>query len=408
MKQKKIKSGSVLILVVVIMLVAMALGTGMLTLGTQSRIASIRESEDISARSAADAGLDLALRQINNAVAVKTWQPTLQPRFDDVSLEGSDSVFSVHSTYNAGTGYRIQSTGTCNSRQRTVTSALRLRGVFENAVLCRDTLSLKSGTVIDCIDSRISYDPADTDEIVVIGTNSIEDDMVILNNGVTIDGDIVVGVGGDVNKVIKDQGATTGDRYSMPEDVEFPPVSPPKLWGPDSVISVNNGEKTIGVGGDFPASGRFSGINMKQGTRLKVVGPCVLYITGNVSMGQDSEIVLDNASHSSLKIYVDGNWVSGNNSGINNGTMLPDKFTLYGTGGSGQQIDLKAKSDFYGAIYAPDADVSVFSGGDLYGSFAAKNFELKNPANFYYDVALREVNVNDDGAHFVVSRWNED
>lgn len=407
MKKTKQKSGSVLILVVVIALVTMALGAGMLTLGTQSRMTAIRATDDISARAAADAGLDLAVRQINNAVASKTWLPLLRPHFEDVELEGSNSTFSVRTTWDPGNGYRLQSTGTCSSRQRTVETALRLKGPFESAVLCRDTLSLKSGTIVQCIDSRISMNPDDTDEDVVIGTNSTSNDMVILNNGVVVDGDIVVGVGGNVNTVIKDLGATTGDRYAMPEDVDFPPINPPKLLGPDWPITVNNGERTIGFGGQYPAIGRFSGMNLKQGTRLKVVGPCILYITGNVSMGQDSEIILDKASNSSLKIYLDGNWSSDNNSGINNSTLSAEKFTLYGTGGANQQINLKAKSDFYGAIYAPDADVTVFSGGDLYGSFAAENFELKNPANFYYDIALREVHVYDEGAHFVVSRWSE-
>lgn len=407
MKKKMQKSGSVLVLVVVIMLVAMALGTGMLTLGTQSRIAAIRASDDVSARTAADAGLDATIRQINNTVAAKTWMPLVRPQFEDALLEGSDSTFTVATTYDAAEGYRVRSTGICSSRQRTVTATLRLKGVFESAVLCRDTLTLKSGTVIRCVDSAISMNPKDTSEKVVIGTNSTADDMVVLNNGVIVDGDIVVGVGGDVKTVVKDLGATTGDRYAMSAEPDFPPVNPPKLFGPDLLINVKTGEKTIGVGGDYPASGRFSDISLKQGTRLRVVGPCVLYITGNVSMGQDSEIYLDPTGNSSLKIYVDGQWVSGNNSGINNATNLPENFLLFGTGAAGQQIDLKAKSNFYGAIYAPDANVTVFSGGDLYGSFSAANFELKNPANFYYDVALRQVNITDDGAHFVISRWTE-
>lgn len=406
MKIRMRKPGSVLILVIVIVLITMALGTGMLTLGTQSRVTAARQAQDISARSAADAGLELAVRQINNAVERHTWTPMLRPHYDDVAIEDSESSFSVVTTYNAADGYRIRSTGACRDRSRTVETALRLKGLFEEAILCRDTLSLKSGTRVQCIDSRISMNPLDTDETVVIGTNSTTDDSVILNNNVIVKGDIVVGVGGNVDTVIKDQGAQTGDRYALPKEVDFPEVDAPRLWGPDSQIEVKAGEKSIGLGGNYPPIGRFSGLNLKQGTRLRVIGPCVLYITGTVNMGQASEIYIDPA-HGSLKIYLDGNWVSDNNSGINNATCLPEKFELYGTGADGQQIDLKAKSDFYGAIHAPNADVTVFSGGDLYGAFSAQNFELKNPANFFYDVALRRVSVHDEGSQFVVSRWNE-
>ena len=94
-------------------------------------------------------------------------------------------------------------------------------------------------------------------------------------------------------------------------------------------------------------------------------------------------------------------------SSINNETNRPSNFKLYGTGPLGQDIDLKAKSDLHGVIYAPDADLTVFSGGDIYGSFVTNNFELKNPANFLYDVSLRTVSVYDEGARFVISRWSE-
>ena len=73
----------------------------------------------------------------------------------------------------------------------------------------------------------------------------------------------------------------------------------------------------------------------------------------------------------------------------------------------GQAINIKAKSEFYGVIYAPDADLTMFSGGDIYGSFVTNNFELKNPASFLYDVSLKTITVFDEGARFVINRWNE-
>lgn len=125
-------------------------------------------------------------------------------------------------------------------------------------------------------------------------------------------------------------------------------------------------------------------------------------------MGQNSEILLDPAYNASLTVYLDGNWISDNNSGINNAIQIPSRFKLYGTGPIGQKIDLKAKTDAFGVIYAPNADLTVYSGGNIYGSFVANNFELKSPANFYYDAALKTVSVTDEGARFVISRWNEE
>ncbi|MHC4385532.1 MAG: DUF7305 domain-containing protein, partial [Planctomycetota bacterium] len=329
------------------------------------------------------------------------------PYVSNAALPFSDSIYSVKTAYDATGGYRIVSVGSDRNRTRTINATLRLKGLFENAIQCRDSITLKSGTVVDTIDSTISMDPADCDEKAVIGTSSIEDDRIILNNGVVVDGDVVVGVGGDTSTVIKDLGATIDRSYSLSSAVEFPTVSPPSLFGPDTEIAIKNGEKTIGPGGDYPATGRFSEIGMKNGTTLRVIGDCTLYVTGDIGMGQNSEIILDASKNAKLTIYLDGDWASDNDSGINNETSIPSTFKLYGTGPLGQAIDIKAKGEFYGVIYAPDADLTVFSGGDIYGSFVTNNFELKNPAEFLYDASLKTISVYDEGVRFVINRWNE-
>jgi len=108
----------------------------------------------------------------------------------------------------------------------------------------------------------------------------------------------------------------------------------------------------------------------------------------------------------SLVLYLDGDLYSGNNAGINNKNS-PLKFKLYGTGEVGQEIDLKAKGDFSGAVYAPNAEIVINAGGDIYGSFVALSFELKSGGNFHYDEALRNVTVDDEGLRFVVEHWSE-
>ena len=405
----KSKSGSVLVLVLLVILVSFIIGTGLLALGTQTRVASINQVQDMMARSAADAGLERAIQEINNAVTAKTWSESVTPYVSDADLPYSESVYSVKTQYDAADGYSITSVGTDRNRSYTVNATLRLKGLFENAIQCRDNIILKAGTVIDTIDSSISMNPADCDEKAIIGTNSVEADSVILNYGVVVDGDVVVGVGGDTSTVIKDLGATLDRSYSLSSAVEFQTISPPSLFGPDSAISITTigAEKTIGPGGDYPASGRFSGISIRRGTTLRVIGDCTLYLTGNVRMGQDSTILLDASKDAKLTIYLDGNWISDNGADINNQNDTPSAFNLYGTSSTEQSIDIKAKGEFYGVIYAPDADLTMYSGGNIYGSFVTENFELKNPANFYYDASLKTVSVYEEGARFVINRWSE-
>lgn len=401
------KAGSVLVLAVFVVLISLVIGTGLLMLGTQVRVAAIDKVHVIKACSAADAGLEYAVQQINNTVLDGTWSPSVLPTVANSQLFDTDSTYSVTTQYNAADGYTVQSIGVSKNRTRTVTAALRLKGLFDMAIQCRNNVILKNGTRIEAIDSDISLNPDDTDQKAIIGTNSIEAGSIILNNNVVVDGDVVVGVGGDVKTVIKDLGAATLDRYSLTAEIDFPPVKSPDLTGPDTGIQIAKDEMTIGPGGDYPAVGRFSDVKLKNGTILRVIGKCTLYVTGNVDMGQSSEIIIDSAGNASLTIYLDGNWISDNNAGVTNTTKSTTAFQLYGTGGQGQIINLKAKGDLYGSVYAPNAVLTVDSGGNIYGAFVGDSFELKNSAGFFYDAALQDVTVNDEGVRYVISRWNE-
>ena len=406
-KQKKRKSGSILVLVLLVVLVSFIIGTGLMSLGTQSRIATINQVQDMMARSAADSGLERVVQEINNAVIEKAWSASVEPCVNNAALPYTDATYSIQTQYDPADGYSIVSVGTDRNRTRTVNAKLRLKGLFENAIQCRNGVTLKSGVVIDTIDSTISLDPADCTDKTVVGTNSIVADQVILNGGVVINGDVVVGFGGDTGTVIKDLGATYDRSYSLTTPVEFPPVSAPSLFGPDTQISAKKAEKTIGPGGDYPAMGRFSGISLGTGGTLRVIGDCTIYITGDVDMGNGTEIILDETKNAKLTVYLDGDWLADNDAGVNNVAKKPSNFKLFGTGSAGQEIDFKAKGDFYGVVYAPNADMTLFAKGDVYGSFVTNNFEAKSSSKFLYDVSLKTISVTDEGARFVVSRWCE-
>ena len=126
-------------------------------------------------------------------------------------------------------------------------------------------------------------------------------------------------------------------------------------------------------------------------------GDVVLYITGNINLGNSCEIVVKDKS--SLTIYLDGDIVSGNGSSI--GTQHPTKdamtIQLYGTGEGEQNFDIKAKNNWTGVIYAPNANIDLYAKGDAYGAIIANNFEFKSGGNLYYDEALRTVSVEDEG-----------
>ena len=407
--KRKVRSqrrGSALALVLLVVVILLVTGTGLLSLSLQSQTLAIRTSAEIQARSAADAGLTKAIFEVNEKLKVKPWDGSTLPLAADETLPNCNAVFSYTITGDIDSGYTIESIGNSGHAEKRVYAAIELQGPFEYALSTQGTIILKSDTLIDGYNS---LDPGDTDVEVKIATNSILPDSIILNNGVTVDGDVLVGVDGDADTVIKDMGGTTGDRYAMFEEIEFPAVTPPVLPDMGGDIYVKGNILNI-----TPASsGKYTAINVllagsKQeplpATLIVSCGDVVLHVTGDILVGQLCEIQVKN--NASLTLYVDGDIHCHANGGIGN-ENVPEKLKLYATGQGEQSFDLKAKSDWYGVVYAPNADVAIFAYGDVYGSIVANDFEFKYGGNFYYDEALRNVSVDTEAVRFVVKRWHE-
>ena len=401
------RCGSAIPLAMLTILLLLATGVALLSVGLNSRVYAMRTASGIVARCAADAGLTIALHEMNGKLQVKPWDDSILPQAGDANLPYSDGVCSYNVTGNVGSGYTITSNGRCGQIRKFVRATIGLQGMFDHAILTRNSLILKSGTSIDGYNSQ---DPLDTDVDLVIGTQSTSAASIVLNTGVTVDGDIVVGAGGDPSTVIKDLGATTtGLQYADTAQDPLPRITAPTdLFDKHTDISVQGGQTVVLT----PAgNGQYSQIVLKQGTtpaRLEISGgDVVLHITGDIVLGQSCEIIIKDGS--TLTLYADGNINCRESSGINPeySTQPVQTLQLYATGQSTQLFDLKAKSQWTGVVYAPNASVNLYAGGDVYGAFVADTFEFKAGGNYHYDEAIREVQVDDEGIRFVVVRWEE-
>jgi hypothetical protein len=401
---KSKKRGSAIPLAMVIVIILLAMGTGLLSMGLNSRTFSIRTTSDITARCAADAGLTMALYEMNKKLQVKPWVSGSLPKAGDTSLLNCDATYNYEVTGNPTNGFIMTAVGKADNAQRTVYATLGLQGLFEHAILTKGSLVLKSNTVIDGYNSA---DPLDKDFDVNIGTQSTEDSMVVLNSGVDVKGDVLVGLGGNPDTVIKDLGATTGDQLGGTEKDPLPTITPPALTDTGLDLTAKSSTITI-TPSDNGQYGNISLASSKDAGILEVDGgDVVLYITGDIDLGNACEIIVKD--NSSLTIYINGDITTGNGASI--GTQNPTKdamtIQLYGTGTGGQNFDIKAKNEWTGVIYAPNAHVDLYANGDAYGAIVADSFEFKNGGNYYYDEALSEVSMQDEGVSFVVERWYE-
>ncbi|UCE98916.1 MAG: hypothetical protein JSV82_06940 [Planctomycetota bacterium] len=396
------RKGSALALVMIVLIVMLAMGVGLLSLGQSSRIRAARTGSDIVARCAADAGLTKCIFEMNNKLkdGNEPWTDSNLPHAINETLANCDATFTYSVITDDDNVYNIESIGSSGMAKRKVNCSLKLEGLFEYAIFVQDNLTLQNGTTVDMRNA----DPEDP--VLKIGTNSIEEAVIFAKDGVTIDGDVVVGYGGDPEVVIDSvkEVTITGDAYAAPVEEVLPSVKVPAWLGALPSQGTLSGDTTI------TTSAKYDSINLNNGEILTINGAVSIYVTGNVTIDNSAQILIADANtnpDASLTMFLKGNLASQNKGVINNSSLDPRKLKVYGLD-TCQDIAFKTQSVFYGEIYAPYADVRVYNYVEFYGSVIAGSFLQDVYANFHYDALLRQARINDIGAHFVIKQWSED
>ena len=143
MKKQRFKNhGSALPLAIVAIVLLLVMGSTLLSMGLNSRIFSLRTATDITARCAADAGLTRALYEMNEKLKVIPWDGTSLPLGKEMTLTDCDATYSYIVTGDLAGGYNITSIGNSGNATRVVQATLGFKGLFDHAILTKDTLVL--------------------------------------------------------------------------------------------------------------------------------------------------------------------------------------------------------------------------------------------------------------------------
>jgi len=431
---KRNKRGMVLPLIISIAVVLAILGMGMIRLGFGSRLMSIKNSAGITARAAADAGVTQALYEMNKLFVPGAALPALPADVVNLPLPDATNHNAIYSYHVEGPisdpvtfedYWLITSTGTSGGETKTVYARASIMNLFEYALIVNDKIVLKSSTLIDGYDSSQGYPSPPGDYPLKIGTNSTlfpPAGGIDLGMDTIVMGDVLVGNGANPEDVIRDHGATTGNRYSLPTPFDFVQIAAPTVYdGPTPNLVGGDLEivAPLGYTLEDPYTIVASVIDISQGGRLTVVGSVALHITGDIKFGQGSEMYIgippDDPDYvhpgdpafvpSSLDIYLDGNLVGGNAGGINNLSEIPGYFKLFGTGPPYQDWEMKNNRDFFGVYYGPNADIIIKADADVYGSVSGHSYDMRNSGNMHYDVRLSDYDEYNVG--FAIYRWWE-
>jgi len=384
-------SGLVLPLVATIVVFIFLIGIAVLKVGFGGRYIAAMTSTQIAARSAADAGLTLAMHEMNKKLLVRPWDNSTLPSAADVRLPNCRAFYSYTVTDNPAGGYTIASTGKCDRETRSVYAMTSRTAFWNYAIVVDGDLSFKSKTVID------TY--PETGGAVDIRTNSVERGAVELFPNTSIPGDVAIGPGGDADEVVQVKSGSdiSGQVYAADSAINFPPVTVPGGLIASELPKV--GDVNIATGGYM-----YPSIDLVQRRKLTIVGHVVIYVRGNMGLGNGTRVVIN--KDSSLVLYLGGSFIANYGSEIINATEEARNLRMYGTPGC-TRIVLKNSADFYGAVYAPDADLVIDNNAKQIGSFIGNSCEIKNSAGFYYDTGLLDMDPTNEPSFFEVQRWWE-
>jgi hypothetical protein len=396
---RKDTRGSTLSFVAVMVLVLSLAGIALLRLGLNARMQATRTTAEMSARSAADAGLIQAIRLLNTKLDTQEEWDVESLTSPLVQLPNCRADYRFKLEGDVDEGYEIVSVGRSGNAERTVHSKLKLAGLFDYAIFVADDLTLMMGTTVD------AYNLDADDPPLQIATNTTDADALDMKTGVTIEGDVLVGPDGDPDVVIdsKLEAVITGETYTLPEEWDLPVIKIPN----DLFLAPSKG---IITGGEvITTDGKYDGINLSNGLITLIDGDISLYILGKIELDKLAQIQLPPATtnpDAKLTIYLGGNFVSKNGGIINNDAKDATKLTIFGLE-TCTSIEFLTECTFYGAIYAPYADVKLYCAVEVFGAIVADSFLQSVEADFHYDASLQDVDITDIGVSFDISRWWE-
>ena len=391
--------GSVLSFVVVMVVVLSIAGIALLRLALNARMQAQRATSEMSARAAADAGLIQSIHLLNAKLEAQEEWDIESFASSIVQLPNCYADYRFKLKGDTDTGYKLVSVGTSGNARKTVHSQLKLAGLFDYAIFVADDLELKMGTTVD------AYNMDADDSVLQVATNSTDAAALDMKVGVTVDGDVVVGPEGDPDVVIdsKLEAVITGDTYTLPEIWEMPAIKVPSdLLALPSLGSL--------VGSQIITTDcRYKEVSLTNYDVITINGDVKIFVEGPIVLdnGAEIQIVTDSVNpDASLTIYTGGNVLVKNDAMFNNSKKDAQALTIYGLE-TCEKIDFYTECIFYGAIYAPYADVKAYVAVEIFGAVVAESFLQSVDADFHYDASLRDVDITDVGVTFEIDRWWE-
>lgn len=216
-----------------------------------------------------------------------------------------------------------------------------------------------------------------------VATNSIsigergEDKAIYVNGSAVVNGDLIIGPGGDTSRAISIVGSSvvTGTRQAATSVVPTPSVTVPSGLTNSGALTVGSGTQTLAAG-----SYLYSSVSVANGATLTSSGPVKIYVTGDLNVDGGSILGSVNSPPNMIIKVVGDNDVRF--SGTNN--------------------------RLYAGLYAPDSDVTITGSATVYGGVIGEEVSLNGSGRFVLDEALSSAGASEQGITTIdVLSWRE-
>lgn len=402
MMRRQRSRGLAIMVIIMVMLVLFVLVLSIGTISVQNLSDVATSVYEQQAFYTAQAGLADALSHLNSSAS---WTAGLSnvalpnhPTFTySVTVTpGGAGVTAPDGTAIPSGNVYLRSTGTATrGATRVVSAVTSSSGLFSNALFGAVSVSMSGNAYTDSWDSASGpyTTPTSPQTTAPVGTNSTAAGAVSLVGNATVNGNVIIGPGGNPSTVIAGSGTYTGSALPEGTALNLPQITSP-ISGTGTAFSLSGGSQTLspGVYTSVSATGN-SHLTLTSGT---------YYVKGDVKIGGNSALVIQ-ASSGPVILYVDGNFDSSSGT-INNLSGIPSNFQIYGTDSSAK-LDISGGTAAYLVAYARNATVSVTGNGDVYGGLIGSDVRMVGSGAVHYDQAVKSVAIGATYRLYSFKRW---
>jgi len=407
-EQGSILAFSVIILTILVLFAAPFL----FQLSSEHRLTD-KSYKSLAAISLAEAGIERAIWELNHG-NILTWSGDDSLRTLSISsFQTSDGRvigdINISIENPLGTNPSIEATGRIpytGSLEviRTTRVELETKGFspFEYAAFGDEGINTNVDTDTNSYDSSLGEYDVDGNKGSQgnIGTNSINNGGITLNDDSEINGNAYSGIGSDPSQVIvlNDTSEIYKQQLALANQKNLSSVIPPEDLPFRGLYFL-----TDGADGIINESGKYTSFVLLNSAQTTITADITLYVTGEFLMTNNTTLYI--APGASVKIYLDDSFEISAGSMLKNLAKNPSKLLLLGTDSFTGTMYMGSSCKFYGAIYAPRANLEYAAPYDFFGSLVTKNLISSAHYDIHYDKALSDLELT--GRSFAVKSWQE-